>query len=55
LESSLLEYKCFDVVKTNTQYLKELLNNLRLDTKRHLKTIEEKWEKVRKEKGIKDL
>ncbi len=55
IESSFLENKCFEIVSTDIQYLKDLLDKLRTDTDRHLKVVEKEWEKIRKEKGIKDL
>lgn len=55
LESSLLENKCFEIAKSDSIELDNLFSKLKEETKRHLQEVEDEWEKIRKDEGIKDL
>ncbi len=52
LESSLLENKCFEIVKSNSPELEDLLNRLKKATQDHLHQVEEEWKKLRREEGL---
>ncbi|MFH1280691.1 MAG: hypothetical protein ABII08_03725 [Candidatus Beckwithbacteria bacterium] len=55
LESSLLENKCFEIVRPDSVEIEDLFNRLKEATKKHLARVEEAWKEIRKAEGINDL